>query len=180
MFLAKNSGQIVLGRDTEEQLLKDLGRLQITEIVETDEKYVLYNSQYLTEDEVLTNLKIAKQTENTEKAKQAVENGYVTFKDAQFETNTQTVGDLTATMLLMQASGLEIYTWLSKDDKAVELTLEDFGTLGGLIAEYKNTVWNNKYISFKTAIEQAATSEEVKRIDLNYNFDTDKEVGNET
>ena len=57
MFLAKNNGQIVLARDTEEQLLSDLGRLQTDEIVETDEKYVLYNGQYLTESEALVELK---------------------------------------------------------------------------------------------------------------------------
>ena len=66
MFLAKNNGQIVLARDTEEQLLKDLGRLQITEIVETDEKYVLYNSQYLTESEALVELKKTKTTRKSE------------------------------------------------------------------------------------------------------------------
>lgn len=133
--------------------------------------------------------------ENTQKAKQAVENGYVSFKDAQFETNAQTVGDLTATMLMLQAqiSHSEAlaeesqnqtdsspavqndnisYIWLSKDDKAVELTLEDFITLGNLIAEYKNTIWSHKYLSFKTAIENAQTIEELDEIEINYgNFD---------
>ena len=123
-----------------------------------------------TEEEVLKNLKIAKQTENTKKAKQAVENGYVTFKGAQFETNAQTVGDLTASMLLVQQAGLESYSWLTKDDKVVELTLEDFGTLGGLIAQYKAGIWNGKYLNFKTQIENAETIEEVNNIELNYDI----------
>lgn len=119
-------------------------------------------------DEKLLELKKEKHTENTTKAKQAVENGHVVFKGAQFETNAQTVGDLTATMLLMQASGLETYSWLSKDDKVVELTLEDFGTLGGLIAEFKNTIWQEKYLAFKTAIEQAETLTELEEIEIEY------------
>lgn len=123
-----------------------------------------------TEEEVLKNLKIAKQTENTEKAKQAVENGYVDFKGAQFETNAQTVGDLTASMLLVQQAGLESYSWLTKDDKVVELTLEDFGTLGGLIAQYKAGVWNEKYLNFKEQIENAKTIEEINNIELNYDI----------
>lgn len=123
-----------------------------------------------TEEEVLKNLKIAKQTENTKKAKQAVENGYVTFKGAQFETNAQTVGDLTASMLLVQQAGLESYSWLTKDDKIVELTLEDFGELGGLIAQYKAGVWNEKYLNFKEQIENAKTIEEVNNIELNYDI----------
>ena len=98
----------------------------------------------------------------------AVENGYVIFEDAQFETNAQTVGDLTATMLLMQASGIETYNWLSKDDQIVELTLEDFGTLGGLIAGYKAHIWNEEYMEFKRQINNAQTIEELKAIVIEY------------
>lgn len=106
--------------------------------------------------------------ENIQKAKQAIENGFVIFKNAEFETNAQTVGDLTATMLLMQASEMETYTWLSKDDKEVELTIEDFGTLGGLIAQFKGDIWQNKYVGFKAAIEQAETIEKLDEIIINY------------
>ena len=127
--------------------------------------------------------RVEKHAENTQKAKQAVENGYVTYKEAQFETNAQTVGDLTATMLMLQNERAEAeslaesktdisYTWLSKDDKAVELTVEDFVTLGNLIAQYKNKVWNEKYLEYKTAIENAQTIEELNEIELDYgNFD---------
>lgn len=60
------------------------------------------------------------------------------------------------------------YLWLSKDDQAVELSLADFGTLGGLIAEFKNTIWQEKYIAYKTAIEQAETVEAVENIVIDY------------
>ncbi len=121
-----------------------------------------------TDEEKLTEAKTTKQAENTTKAKQAVENGHVVFKNAEFETNAQTVGDLTATMLLMQAGGIETYMWLSKDDQSVALTVEDFGTLGGLIATYKNTIWQEKYINYKMQIEQAQTVDAVNAIVLDY------------
>lgn len=133
-----------------------------------------------TETEVLQALKVSKQEENTRLAKLAVENGHVVFKNAEFETNAQTVGDLTATMLLMQAGGIETYSWLSKDDQAVELTAEDFGTLGALIAEYKNTIWQEKYIAYKMAIEQAETVEAVNAIVINYTAEQIDESVNET
>ena len=120
------------------------------------------------DEEFLEQARFEKQAENTTKAKLAVENGHVTFKGAEFETNAQTVGDLTATMLLMQAGGIETYSWLSKDDQVVSLTVEDFGTLGGLIAEYKNTIWQEKYIAYKTQIEQAQTVDAVNNINLDY------------
>ena len=120
------------------------------------------------EEQKLAEAKSKKQAENTTKAKQAVENGHVVFKGAEFETNAQTVGDLTATMLLMQASGLETYLWLSKDDQSISLSIEDFGTLGGLIAEFKNTIWQEKYIAYKTQIEQAETIAAVENIVIEY------------
>lgn len=134
-------------------------------IEETDEVIEAWGQ---TAEELLADRKAAKQAENTEKAKQAVENGHVVFKNAEFETNAQTVGDLTATMLLMQAGGVESYLWLSKDDQTVALTVEDFGTLGGLIATYKNTIWQEKYITYKAQIEQAQTVDAVNAIVLDY------------
>ncbi|MCR5260648.1 MAG: hypothetical protein K6C94_02300 [Candidatus Gastranaerophilales bacterium] len=116
----------------------------------------------------LARLKQAKNAENTAKAKQSIENGYVVFKNAQFETNAQTVGDLTATMLIMQTGGLQTFNWLSKDDKSVELTVEDIGILGGLIADFKSDVWNEKYLFFKMLIAQAQTVEDVMGIQINY------------
>ena len=140
------------------------------DIIEGEFKDLRQTEKYIAEKLVAG--KNNKLLENANKAKQAVENGYVTYKEAQFETNAQTVGDLTATMLMIQAGGVDSYTWLSKDDKAVELTVEDFVTLGNLIAQYKNKVWNEKYLEYKTAIENAQTIEELNEIELDYgNFD---------
>ena len=184
-----------------------------------------------TYEQLLLEEKNKKHEENTRLAKLAVENGHVIFKEAKFETNAQTVGDLTATMLLMQSQqtlkqvqgdttngaavstssanisetddlseqvqravvqdndevsntddvaqdssttsqndgGEELtYLWLSKDDKVVGLTLEDFSTLGSLIADFKNSVWQEKYITYKVAIEQAETLESLADIELEY------------
>ena len=168
MYLLKQGNLIAYATTTEEEINSVKEYMPYDEIIETDENYIFLNGAFVTETEALQAKKSEKQAENTSKAKQAVENGHVVFKNAQFETNAQTVGDLTATMLLMQASGLETYSWLSKDDLAVELTVEDFGTLGGLIAEYKNTIWQEKYIAFKTAIEQAETLAELEEIEIEY------------
>lgn len=168
MYLLKQGNLIAYATKTEEEINSVKEYMPYNEIIETDENYIFLNGAFVTETEALQAKKSEKQAENTSKAKQAVENGHVVFKNAQFETNAQTVGDLTATMLLMQASGLETYSWLSKDDLAVELTVEDFGTLGGLIAEYKNTIWQEKYIAFKTAIEQAETLAELEEIEIEY------------
>ena len=172
-----------------------------------------------TYEQLLLEEKNKKHEENTRLAKLAVENGHVVFKGAEFETNAQTVGDLTAAMLLMQAqqsvilSDSEVsnaddvtqdssatpqnddlissqnedstspqnadedeptYLWLSKDDKVVGLTLADFGILGALIAEFKNTIWQEKYINYKAQIEQAQSFEAVNAIVLDYSDEVAK------
>lgn len=168
MFIAKYNGSIVTIAETRQELDNKLELMNYDTIEETEERYVSINGAYLSESEALEIIKSDKQKENTALAKNAVENGYIEFKGAQFETNAQTVGDLTASMLLVQQAGLETYSWLTKDDKVVELTLEDFGTLGGLIAQYKNSVWNEKYLNYKTQIENAKTLAELEEIRIEY------------
>lgn len=168
MFIAKNNDLIILADETKEALEEKLQFMVYTSIEETIDTYILVNGKYEKVDQALVIKKQEKQQENTTKAQQAIQDGYVVFKEAQFETNTQTCSDLTSTMLLMQAAGIETYNWLSRDDKVVTLTLEDFGTLGGLIATYKNTVWNTKYVAFKQQIEAATTIEEVEAIVIDY------------
>lgn len=135
-------------------------------IWDKNKKELIINPNY--DAEQLELAKTYKNLENTLKAKMAVENGYVEFKNAQFETNAQTVGDLTATMLLMQASGIDNYEWLSKDDKVIILSLADFGTLGGLIAGYKAHIWNEEYLNYKQQIDDAKTVEEIEAIEIIY------------
>lgn len=140
------------------------------EIVETETSL---DAMGKSNEEILVDLKQSKLNENTDKAKKAIEDGYVIFKDAQFETNSQTVGDLTATMLMLGDE--DIYYWLSKDDKVVELNKLDFIELGKLIAGYKNSVWNIKYIYYKEQIEQATEIYELDDIIIDYTSNTEPE-----
>ena len=160
--IGEQTDYIVVDKELGEQIEQNPDMFKIVE------GEVVKKSQEEYESEQLAKLKSLKSLENTQKAKQAVEQGYVEFKDAQFETNAQTVGDLTATMLLMSQTGLETYEWLSRDDKTVELTLDDFGTLGGLIAGFKNAVWNGRYLAYKTAIESAKTLEDIEKVVIDY------------
>jgi hypothetical protein len=129
---------------------------------------IVLNNKEEWEKEQLQILKNDKNKENAMKAKLAIENGFVEFKGAEFETNAQTVGDLTATMLILQAISGNSTKWLSKDDKEIELTIDDISTLGGLIAEFKNNVWNGKYLEYKELIENASNKDEVEKIEIIY------------
>ena len=141
--------------------------------------YALLPSQHLEDGEIVTDTTFAakelakakaeKHAQNTKNAKAAVENGFVVFKNAEFETNAQTVGDLTATMLMLQQTDPDMaYSWLSKDDKVVELELSDFVDLGALIANFKNEIWNTKYIANKNLIDSASDLETLRNINISY------------
>lgn len=47
---------------------------------------------------------------------------------------------MTATANLMQAQGIEATQWLSKDNIPIELALNDFLNIGGLILHYKTNL----------------------------------------
>lgn len=117
---------------------------------------------------LLVEAKQTKQQENLNKANEAVLKGYVRYKGCQFETNTDNQSNMTATANLMQAQGIETTQWLSKDNIPIELTLEDFLNIGGLILNYKTNLWTNIYAGFEAQIEAAQTIEEIENIIVNY------------
>lgn len=138
-------------------------------ITHTEKKVVPYPVVDPTYDaRRLEEAKAAKHAENAACAKEAVEKGCVEFHGVYFETNAQTVGDLTATMLLLEASGQETYDWLSMDDQFITLTLPDFQEIGVRIAEYKQNVWAVKYVAYKRLIEESKTLDEVLDIVIQY------------
>lgn len=169
MFLAKNSEQIVLGRDTEEQLLKDLGRLQITEIVETDEKYVLYNGQYLTESEALVELKKQKQQEN-QKVLDVARTSHtfvVTLQnqECEFDTKDKTQSDLNSAAI---ASGMgQPWLWTTNNRITLSLTAEDIQVVSAAYMQAVNADIA-KWTAFEEQIEQAETIVAVENIVIEY------------
>ena len=169
MFLAKNNGQIVLARDTEEQLLSDLGRLQTDEIVETDEKYVLYNGQYLTEDEALVELKKQKQQEN-QKALDVARTSHtfvVTLQnqECEFDTKDKTQSDLNSAAI---ASGMgQPWLWTTNNRITLSLTAEDIQVISAAYMQAVNADIA-KWTAFEEQIEQAETIETVENIVIEY------------
>ena len=169
MFLAKNNGQIVLARDTEEQLLSDLGRLQTDEIVETDENYILHNGQYLTEDEALVELKAQKQQEN-QKALDVARTSHtfvVTLQnqECEFDTKDKTQSDLNSAAI---ASGMgQPWLWTTNNRITLSLTAEDIQVISAAYMQAVNADIA-KWTAFEEQIEQAETIVAVENIVIEY------------
>lgn len=73
MFIAKNNDLIILAKDTREELEQALLFMQYTSIEETEENYVLYDGQYITEQEA--------QEREEQKEKERIASLYMTRSD---------------------------------------------------------------------------------------------------
>lgn len=121
------------------------------------------------------NIKIAEAKENKInvaliQAKVAISEGYVKLADGiEIETNSATVADLNNALVVMNAQGLDTYTWIDRNDCAVELTeseLTDVIVQIGLIKKY---VWST-YHSILSQITEAKTLEEIDAIEIDYSI----------
>ena len=163
---------------TNEELDREIYCLD--KIEETNEEYILYKDEYLLKSAIIKDLldkaKINKQKEASDKAKKAIEEGYVEYKNAKIETNTQTVSDLNTIRQMCVVLNETSYNWLSKDDILLQLNIDkenpvendDFVKIGILIADYKNMIWTEKYTQYLNLINNAETLEEVENININY------------
>lgn len=124
------------------------------------------NSEYAAQK--LAELKQEKHMENLHKAYQAEETGTVSYKGAVFETTSSNISKLTSQFAMIQAGIIESIQWLSKDDVQLNLNLDDIMALGLLIAEYTGNIWNNKYLNFKTQINEAETIVDLESINITY------------
>lgn len=178
MFLGYQNNKIKFY--TEEELDAFLYNLDKSE--ETNEEYVLYGDEYVLKssviDKLVAEVKEKKQKEASDKAKSAIENGFVEYKNAKIETNTQTVSDLNTIRQMCVVLNEASYNWLSKDDILLNLVIDkenpvendDFVKIGILITDYKNMIWTEKYAKYLQAINNATSLEELDDIDIDYSI----------
>ena len=152
----------------------------LDKVEETEAEYIMQGDEYILKSAVIELLlqeaKNKKQKEASDKAKLAIENGYVEYKNAKIETNTQTVSDLNTIRQMCVVLGQTTYNWLSKDDILLNLIIDtqnpvendDFVKIGILITEFKNKIWTEKYTGYLNAILDAQTLEEINNINIDY------------
>lgn len=127
-----------------------------------------------TEEDILADAKEGKRKENSTKAREAIDNGWVEFKEARIETNTRTSSDLSDARDICLATGEDTYSWFSMDNKLITLNVnnnpkeDDFVKLKTLITKFKNDIWLDKYRYFDLQIENAKNIEELNEITLDY------------
>lgn len=172
MFIAKNNDLIILAKNTREELEQALQFMVYTDIEETDKNYILYNGSYVTEEEILLDVKQKKYDEALQKANEYQQNGSVEYKNCVFEMSDSNRKNLSDTEEALKLMGETETTWLDKDDNYVVLSVEDiqYIRLNLILAEIQK-LWITKYPYYKELITNASTIEEVNAIEIDYTQD---------
>jgi hypothetical protein len=103
-------------------------------------------------------------------AKVAIAEGYVKLADGiEIETNSSTVADLNNALLVMKAQGLETYTWIDRNDCAVELSEAEMTDIIVQIGLIKSYIWST-YHTILAQINKAQTVEEINAIEIDYSI----------
>lgn len=169
MFIAKNNDLITMVADTQADLLKKLGCMVYTGIFETTENYILHNGQYLTESEVLPELKAQKHNENQTALDKARTSHVFTVtlqnQECEFDTKDKTQSDLNSAAI---ASGMgQPWLWTTNNRITLSLTAEDIQIVSLAYMQAVNADIA-KWTEFEEQIEQAETIEAVNAIVIEY------------
>lgn len=181
MYTAKEYSQMAITANEQGKLLYVMVNKETNDetLVIADAGYYVTepnsNRTYGEINKEFDNMKIAEAKENKInvaliQAKVAISEGYVKLADGiEIETNSATVADLNNALVVMNAQGLDTYTWIDRNDCAVELTeseLTDVIVQIGLIKKY---VWST-YHSILSQIAEAKTFEEIDAIEIDYSI----------
>ena len=177
MWIAKNNDLIVLVRETRAELEQALKFMVYTSIEETDKEYILYKGSYVTEEEILPEVKQAKYDEANNGAKVFLESGDALFEfetGKHIEATDGNIAKLTAYALAYvtgQLQPTETVVWNTKEDETVELNAEQIGFIVKGLGYVQASVWSVQFPQYLQAIETAETIEEVNAINIEYYSD---------
>lgn len=149
---------------TEQPLNADL--YNIDEVVFTEDEYVLCGDEYVlkTDNKAVEQAKQVKIAQNDTARDEALLQGVV-YKDVLFDSDTDQKINLLAIVSTMGDE--DTITWFGMDNVPLECNKLDLINIGGLITQLHSFCWNKNAL-IKSAINEAATIEEVDAIEINY------------
>lgn len=126
----------------------------------------------------LQEAKEAKYNEALVGAKDFIENDavYQFDENNSIEATDGNIGKMTAYALGFQTGTIDKVYWTSKEDNVLELNAEDVLRILTGLGTIQSIVWNIKFVSYKNAIEEATTIEEVEAIVIDYTQPTPEEI----
>ena len=159
-------------------LNEEIQNYEITEEIFNNIQDYIWNGQAVVIDPDLDEKRLNEAKENKyqealSKAKFFIDNGavYQFDENNSIEATDGNIGKMTAYALAFQTGTVEKVYWTSKEDNVLELDANDILTILTGLGTIQSNVWNIKFVSYKTAIEQAATVEEVENIVIDYSED---------
>lgn len=126
----------------------------------------------LNSSEELQKAKEEKYSEALLGAKNYIENEavYQFDENNSIEATDGNIGKMTAYALGFQTGTIENVSWTSKEDNVLILNAEDVLRILEGLGQIQAIVWNIKFVTYKNAIENAQTVEEVQNINIDYSL----------
>lgn len=156
-------------------LNEEIMNFEISEEIFNNIQDYIWNGQAVVidpdlDEKRLNEAKDNKYQEALSKAKLFIDNGavYQFDENNSIEATDGNIGKMTAYALAFQTGTVDKVYWTSKEDNVLELSADDILTILTGLGTIQSAIWNIKFVSYKTAIEQAATVEEVKAIEIDY------------
>lgn len=152
--------------------------------VETNAKYVLDNDEYVLYDDKQKEKELIQAKENKKaeallKANEYINNGEALFEFEQskhIEATDGNIGKFTAYLIGFEKGLYETVRWNTKEDKNVELNVEQVAFILQGLANVQSDVWTWKYPYYLEQIELAQTIEEVENIVIDYDVEVENGI----
>ena len=154
---------------------EDVQNIEVSEKVFNNREQYIYKNGKIVKNpnynkEQLAKAKEDKYTEALNKANEYL-SGVACYQyddNNSIEATDGNIGKFTAYALALQSGLSETVTWTTKEDNVITLNLDAVITILTGLGAVQANVWNVQFITYKTAIEQADTIEEVNNIVINY------------
>lgn len=174
MYLGMQNDLIAFVSDEIEQLenLHKNNIMNFTEIVETQQNYILSNGKYVLECSALENAKKMKHKENDDKvkAKRFNQEFTITLQDEEciFDTNDSTISDLHTAESVLN-NGEDFYKWRTNNNVVINLTKNDLILIYEKIKQLTNVynIWGHYY----DLIENCTSLNDLEEIIIDYEVD---------
>ena len=124
-----------------------------------------------TQEELLEQAKQAKYKEANAKANEFLQSGEALYEFEEgkhIEATDGNIAKMNAYLTGLQAGSFEEVVWVSKEDEALALSAEDVATILLGLGQVQADVWSVQFLTYKDAIDEATTVEEVNAIEISY------------
>ena len=169
----QETGLCEVGIGTNAEFYKSIGMIEFdVEQSDIDGNWYLKElCPHKSDEQKLQEAKDAKYQEANSKANEFLQSGEALYEFEEgkhIEATDGNIAKMNAYLTGLQAGSFEEVVWVSKEDEALALNAEDVATILLGLGQVQADVWSVQFLTYKDAIDEATTVEEVNAIEISY------------